>query len=125
VLDRRDDLLISGGENVVPAEVEATIAEHPAIAEAGVVGRPDPTWGAVPVAAVVLRPGAPAPTNAELRSFCLARLAPYKIPVGFFVVAVLPRTASGKLRRAELRAALAGAPRADRTSRAAAIEVLA
>ncbi len=124
VLDRCDDLLISGGENVVPAEVEATIAEHPAIAEAGVVGRPDPTWGAVPVAAVVLRPGAPAPTNAELRSFCLARLAPYKIPVGFFVVAVLPRTASGKLRRAELRAALAGAPRADWTS-PAAIEVLA
>ena len=125
VLDRRDDLLISGGENVFPAEVEATIAEHPAIAEAGVVGRPDPTWGAVPVAAVVLRPGAPAPTNAELRSFCLARLAPYKVPLGFFVVAVLPRTASGKLRRAELRAALAGAPRAGRTSRAAAIEVLA
>jgi O-succinylbenzoic acid--CoA ligase len=125
VLDRRDDLLVSGGENVFPAEVEATIAEHPAIAEAGVVGRPDPTWGAVPVAAVVLRPGAPAPTDAELQAFCLARLAPYKVPVGFFVVAALPRTTSGKLRRAELRAALAGAPPADRTSRAAAIEVLA
>jgi len=125
VLDRRDDLLVSGGESVFPAEVEATIVEHPAIAEAGVVGRPDPTWGAVPVAAVVLRPGALAPTSAELRAFCLARLAPYKVPVGFFVVVALPRTASGKLRRAELRAALAGAPPADWTSRAAGIEVLA
>ena len=125
VLDRRDDLLVSGGESVFPAEVEATIVEHPAIAEAGVVGRPDPTWGAVPVAAVVLRPGALAPTSAELRAFCLARLAPYKVPVGFFVVVALPRTAPGKLRRAELRAALAGAPPADWTSRAAGIEVLA
>jgi o-succinylbenzoate---CoA ligase len=123
VLDRRDDLLVSGGESVFPAEVEATIVEHPAIAEAGVVGRPDPTWGAVPVAAVVLRRGALAPTSAELRAFCLARLAPYKVPVGFFVVVALPRTASGKLRRAELRAALAGAPPADWTSRAAGIEV--
>jgi O-succinylbenzoic acid--CoA ligase len=123
VLDRRDDLLVSGGESVFPAEVEATIVEHPAIAEVGVVGRPDPTWGAVPVAAVVLRPGALAPTSAELRAFCLARLAPYKVPVGFFVVVALPRTASGKLRRAELRAALAGAPPADWTSRAAGIEV--
>ena len=110
VLDRRDDLVVSGGENVFPAEVEAAIAEHPAIAEAGVVGRPDPTWGAVPLALVVLRPGAPAPTDAELRAFCLARLASYKVPARFFVVAALPRTESGKLRRDELRAALAGTP---------------
>jgi O-succinylbenzoic acid--CoA ligase len=108
VIDRRDDMLVSGGENVAPAEVEAALAEHPAIVEAGVVGRADPTWGAVPVAAVVLRPGSSAPTNAELRAFCLARLATYKVPVAFFVVAALPRTASGKLRRAELRASLAG-----------------
>jgi o-succinylbenzoate---CoA ligase len=110
VLDRRDDLLVAGGENVVPAEVEAALAEHPAIAEAGVVGRPDATWGAVPVAAVVLRPGVPAPADEELRAFCRARLAPYKIPSAFVIVAALPRTASGKLRRAELRAALAAAP---------------
>ncbi len=106
VLDRRDDLLVSGGENVVPAEVEAALAEHPAIAEAGIVGRPDATWGAVPVAAIVLRPGVPAPTDEELRAFCRARLAAYKIPSAFVVVAALPRTASGKLRRAELRAGL-------------------
>lgn len=111
VLDRRDDLLVSGGENVVPAEVEAAIEAHPAIAEAGVVGRPDATWGAVPVAAVVLRPGAPTPGSAELRAFCRARLAPYKVPATFVVVAALPRTVSGKLRRTELRATLVGAPR--------------
>jgi O-succinylbenzoic acid--CoA ligase len=109
VLDRRDDLLVSGGENVVPAEVEAAIEAHPAIAEAGVVGRPDPTWGAVPVAAVVLRPGVPTPSSAELRAFCRARLAPYKVPATFVVVAALPRTVSGKLRRTELRAVLVGA----------------
>ncbi len=116
VLDRRDDLVVSGGENVFPAEVEAVIAEHPGIAEAGVAGRPDPTWGAVPVASVVLRPGAPVPSDAELRAFCGARLAPYKVPAAFIVVASLPRTASGKLRRSELRAALAGSPPGDATS---------
>jgi O-succinylbenzoic acid--CoA ligase len=109
VLDRRDDLLVSGGENVVPAEVEAAIEAHPAIAEAGVVGRPDRTWGAVPVAAVVLRPGVPTPSTAELRAFCRARLVPYKVPATFVVVAALPRTVSGKLRRTELRAVLVGA----------------
>ena len=113
VLDRRDDLLVSGGENVFPAEVEAAIAEHPGIAEAGVAGRSDTTWGAVPIASVVLRAGAPVPTTDELRAFCLARLAPYKVPVAFVVVAALPRTESGKLRRSELRAALAGPPLAD------------
>ena len=54
VMDRRDDLVISGGENVSPAEVEAVLATHPDVADAAVVGRPDATWGAVPVAAVVL-----------------------------------------------------------------------
>jgi O-succinylbenzoic acid--CoA ligase len=108
VLDRREDLIVSGGENVFPAEVEAVLTAHPGIAEAGVAGRPDPAWGAVPVAEVVLRPGAPVPGDAELRAFCRARLAPYKVPTAFVVVASLPRTASGKLRRSELRAALAG-----------------
>ena len=107
VLDRRDDLIVSGGENVFPAEVEAVLAEHPGIAEAGVAGRPDPVWGAVPVASVVPRPGARVPGDADLQAFCRLRLAPYKVPVAFFVVASLPRTASGKLRRSELRAGLA------------------
>ncbi len=107
VIDRRDDLIVSGGENVFPAEVEAVLAKHPAIAEAGVAGRPDPTWGAVPVASVVLRNGVPPPGGDDLRRFCLERLAPYKVPAAFLVVAALPRTTSGKLRRSELRAALA------------------
>jgi O-succinylbenzoic acid--CoA ligase len=109
VLERRDDLLVSGGENVYPAEVEASIETHPAIAEACVVARPDSGWGAVPIAAVVIRPGAPIPTDAELRGFCHARLAPYKVPVAFHVVARLPRTPAGKLRRAEVRAMLSAA----------------
>lgn len=106
VVDRRIDLVISGGENVAPAEVEAALLEHPAVADAGVVGRPDPTWGAVPVAALVLAPGVPDPGDDALRAWCRERLAPYKVPAAFVRVGALPRTASGKLRRAELRASL-------------------
>ena len=83
VVDRRDDLLISGGENVVPAEIEAVLEEHPAVAQAGVAGRPDATWGAVPVAGIVLRPGAADPCDDELRAWCRERLAPCKVPAAF------------------------------------------
>ncbi len=110
VLDRRDDLFVSGGENVAPAEVEVVLGLHPTVAEAGVVGRPDPTWGTVAAAALVLRSGASRPTDAELRAFCLARLAPYKVPADFRVVASLPRGESGKLQRRDLRPLFAEAP---------------
>lgn len=103
VADRRDDLIVSGGEKVYPGEVEAVLAGHPAIAEAGVAGRPDPAWGAVPVAGIVLRPGAPDPGDEALRAWCRERLAPWKVPVAFGRVGALPRTASGKLRRQDLR----------------------
>ncbi len=103
VVGRRDDIVISGGENVSPPEVEAVLEAHPAVAAAGVVARPDPAWGAVPVAAVVLRPGAPDPGDGALRAWCRERLAPYKVPAAVRRVDALPRTASGKLRRAELR----------------------
>ncbi len=66
IADRREDLVISGGENVYPAEVEAVLRGHPAILDAAVVGRPDPTWGSVPLAAIVVRPGSD-PSDAELR----------------------------------------------------------
>ncbi len=107
VADRRTDLIVSGGENVAPAEVEAALVAHPAVADAGVIGRADPDWGLVPVAAVVLRPGAADPGDVGLRAHCRERLAIYKTPAAFIRLPVLPRTASGKLRRAELRAIVA------------------
>ncbi len=99
--------MVSGGENVYPAEVEAVLEAHPAVAEAGVVGRPDARWGAVPVAAITLRPGAVDPGDEALRAWCGERLAPYKVPAAFTRVRVLPRTSSGKLRRRDLRDRLA------------------
>ena len=102
VLDRRDDLIVSGGENVYPAEVEATLLAHPAVAEAGVVGMDDPAWGQVPVAYVVPRPGLPVTPDA-LIAFCRERLARYKVPARVTLVDALPRNASGKLLRRELR----------------------
>jgi O-succinylbenzoic acid--CoA ligase len=103
VVDRRDDLVVAGGENVVPAEVEAVLVSHPAIADAGVAGRPDATWGAVPVAGIVVRPDAADPGDDALRAWCRERLAPAKVPAAFIRLAQLPRTPSGKLRRRALR----------------------
>lgn len=106
VLDRRDDLIVTGGENVYPAEVEAALLAHPWVAEAGVIGRPDGTWGQRVVAVVRLADGVPdAGDVAEtLRTHCRAHLAGYKVPREVHVAAgPLPRTASGKLRRTELR----------------------
>jgi O-succinylbenzoic acid--CoA ligase len=102
VLDRCDDLIISGGENVYPAEVESVLQGHPAVLDAAVVGSPDELWGAVPVAFVVLRVGADTGTE-DLRAYCAARLARYKVPAAVRVVPELPRTASGKLLRRNLR----------------------
>lgn len=103
VVDRRSDLIIAGGENIYPAEIEAVLLSHPAIAEAGVVGLPDPEWGQRPVAAVVTQQ----PTTAEeLIAYCRSRLAGYKVPRTIVFLHELPRTAAGKLRRHELRAIL-------------------
>ncbi|GAC1355652.1 MAG: o-succinylbenzoate--CoA ligase [Herpetosiphon sp.] len=102
VLDRRDDLIITGGENVYPAEVESVLLAHPAVAEAGVVGLPDPTWGQRVFAAVVLRPAMPT-TSTELLAWCSVRLARYKTPSLIVTVAALPHNATGKLMRATLR----------------------
>ncbi|MPZ23619.1 MAG: o-succinylbenzoate--CoA ligase [Dehalococcoidia bacterium] len=102
VVDRRDDLIIRGGENVYPAEVESAILTHPAVAEAGVVGVADARWGQSPLAFVVLRPAMEAGAE-EVISFCSERLARYKVPVAVRFVDALPRTAAGKLRRGALR----------------------
>jgi O-succinylbenzoic acid--CoA ligase len=102
VLDRRDDLIISGGENVYPAEVEAALLAHPAVAEAGVVGLADPQWGRVVAAAVTLRADRSV-TEPELIGFCRERLAAYKVPRRIEFRAALPRNAAGKLVRRDLR----------------------
>jgi len=102
VLDRRTDLIVSGGENVYPAEVEAVLLAHPAVDEAGVVGMPDGEWGQVVVAAVRPSVGATLDSD-ELLEFCRARLARYKVPREIKFVVELPRNASGKLLRRVLR----------------------
>jgi O-succinylbenzoic acid--CoA ligase len=107
VLDRRADLIISGGENVYPAEIEAALLAHPAVAEAGVCGVADAAWGRVPFAFVVPQPGALA-TPEELCAFLAARLARYKVPRAIHLVAALPRNAAGKLLRRELPRLLPG-----------------
>jgi O-succinylbenzoic acid--CoA ligase len=103
VIDRRDDLIVSGGENVYPAEVEAVLAGHPAVADAGVIGLPDRVWGQAVAALVKLRAGAAAPAE-DLRAYCAERLARYKVPTRIWVVDDLPRAPSGKLIRRDLRA---------------------
>ena len=100
VADRRDDLIVSGGENVYPAEVESALLEHRAIEECAVVGLPDDRWGARVAAVVVLRAGVEAPSMDALETHLRARLAGYKLPREIIVEAKpLPRTASGKLQR--------------------------
>ncbi len=101
VLDRRDDLIVSGGENVYPAEVEAVLLDHPAVGEAGVTGLADAEFGARPVAWLVARDGARIEEE-ELREHCRARLAAYKVPLRFHIVDSLPRNAAGKLLRRAL-----------------------
>jgi o-succinylbenzoate---CoA ligase len=118
VSDRRLDLIVTGGENVYPAEVEAALLTHPAIADAGVVGRPDERWGAVPVAAIVLRAGAAA-TDDELRTRCAERLARFKVPVSFVRLVEIPRVGAGKLDRSALRELVTGASSAPVLSPAA------
>jgi O-succinylbenzoic acid--CoA ligase len=102
VTGRKGDVMISGGENVAPAEVEAVLAEHPGVAEAAVFARPHPLWGDAITALVVVREGADL-TQGALRAHCLERLAPFKVPKAFEFVSTLPRTESGKVRRAGLR----------------------
>jgi o-succinylbenzoate---CoA ligase len=100
VVGRKTDTIVTGGENVAPAEVEAVLLEHPAVADAGVVGRPDPEWGEA-VTAVVVPRAAPVDPD-ELRAFCAARLAGFKVPKVIEQAPELPRTASGKLLRRAL-----------------------
>ena len=101
VLDRRSDLIISGGENVYPAEIESVLLQHEVVKEAGVVGVADETWGQVPYAFVVLNDGHI--TEEQLKQFCMNKLAKYKVPKRIQVVDYLPRNAANKLMRHELK----------------------
>ncbi len=101
VLDRRADLIISGGENVYPAEIESVLLSHPGVEEAGVCGQPDAQWGQVPIAFVVPRPGVRLRPD-ELLDYLAQKLARYKRPRAIHIVHQLPRTSSGKLLRREL-----------------------
>jgi O-succinylbenzoic acid--CoA ligase len=101
IVGRKSDTIVSGGENVAPAEVEAVLLEHPAVADAAVHPRPDPEWGEAVAATVVLRDGLDA-TPDELRAHCARRLAGFKVPKAIGFAAELPRTQSGKLLRRQL-----------------------
>lgn len=103
ISDRIKDMIISGGENVYPAEVEAAILQMPEVQSAAVVGIPDEKWGEVPHAVLTPVAGAQAPDAEQLRSFLDGRLARYKIPRSVTVMEELPRTASGKIRKNILR----------------------
>jgi acyl-CoA synthetase (AMP-forming)/AMP-acid ligase II len=102
LVDRKNDMIVSGGENIYPAEIERVLAEHPQILEVTVVGVPDERWGESPRACVVLQPGASA-TPQELIAFCDGRLARYKMPRSVDFLDALPRNAMGKVLRRELR----------------------
>ncbi len=101
IVGRLKDMIISGGLNVYPAEIEAQLLQHTAVVDAAVIGVPDPTWGEVPVAFIIARNDGVA--AADLRRFLSTRIAKYKLPVDFVVVAEFPRTAYGKVIKPELR----------------------
>src|SRR5271165_1865035 len=107
ILDRAKDMIISGGENIYPAEVEAVLADHPAVADVAVVGRPDPTWGEAVHAVIIPADGEP-PSAAEISSWCRGRLAHFKCPKTIEFAETLPRTTTGKVLKRELRSRLAG-----------------
>ena len=102
ICDRSVDMVISGGVNIYPAEVEAVLHAHPAVADVAVIGVPDDEWGESLKAVVVLRPGTRA-TAEELIAFCAERLARYKKPRSIDFVDDLPRDAAGKLLKRTIR----------------------
>ena len=101
ILSRRTDLIVRGGENIYPAEVETVLSSHPAVQESAVVGIPDARWGEVPVAFVVTRGDSPLPEDIE--AWCRKSLAGFKVPARFQPIDALPRNAMGKVERTVLR----------------------
>jgi fatty-acyl-CoA synthase len=102
IKDRSKDIIISGGENISSLEVEEVLTQHPAIMQAAVVARPDPTWGETPCAFLELKPGAAQPNDADVVAFCRERLARFKVPKTL-VFGTLPKTSTGKIQKFLLR----------------------
>jgi len=105
---RKDDMVIRGGENIAPAEIETVLVSHPAIEEAAVIGVPSEEWGQTVKAFVVLQPGKQVSAK-ELDAFCRARLASFKCPESYEIVDSLPKNPLGKILRNELRARVSSA----------------
>lgn len=99
VVDRRSDLIISGGENIYPAELEQALVKHPAVVEAGVTGRQDDKWGQIPIAFVVVKELV---SIEELAAFMKTQIASYKLPKEYYFIEELPRNGANKLVRREL-----------------------
>ena len=104
LVDRKSNMIISGGENIYPSEVEGVLAAHPAVQDVAVIGVPDAKWGEAVCAVVVQRPGARA-TQDDLSAWCRERMAGYKRPrsIVFIAESEMPRTATGKIQHRELR----------------------
>ena len=102
IVDRKKEIIVTGGENVSSLEVEKAILEHPGVYEVAVIPVPDERWGEVPKALVVLKPGAQT-TEQEIVDFCRSRIAHYKSPRSIEFLAALPRTGTGKVLKRELR----------------------
>jgi fatty-acyl-CoA synthase len=107
IVDRKKDIIVSGGENISSLEVERTLLAHPAVYEAAVIAVRDDKWGEVPKGVVILRPGCSA-TEAELIEFCRSNLAHYKCPRSIEFCETLTKTATGKVLKKELRAKFGG-----------------
>lgn len=103
LVDRKANVIISGGQNIYPREIENTLATHPAIFEVAVVGRSDEEWGEIAIAIFVLKPGHSA-SDDDLKRHCTANLAKYKVPKNFMAWAALPHNATGKIDHRAIRA---------------------
>ncbi len=106
LVDRSKDLIISGGSNIYPREIEEVLLRHPQVREVAVIGMPDADWGEIAVAVLVCRPGAP-PDETELDALCLQQIARFKRPKRYLFVDELPKNATGKVLKRELRERLA------------------
>jgi long-chain acyl-CoA synthetase len=102
IVDRKDDLIIRGGENISPREIEEVLYRHPAVGEAAVVGQPDPVYGQKVAAFVTLKADAQVSAE-ELRGFCASNLARFKVPEHFAFLAELPKNSVGKILKSELK----------------------